>query len=315
VPDVSIIIPTFNRAQFLGAAIDSALAQGEGVEVIVVDDGSTDGTAALLAGYGDRVRSLRQSNQGASAARNLGAERANGEYLFFLDSDDLLEPDAIAALLKHAKALGPDRIPFGRAITVDGANEAAVGPAYGFPHLAAPHNLTLADLLGGIMPLCLSLTPRKSFHSLGGLRTDLRLGEDHEFAVRVHLSGSVYVAVDVRVLRVRLHGDPRLSSTRDNVFGKRALQIWSTIIASVEGAEDFDGRAKRALARMIWIAGREAARGGNKEAAEALFGLAWSLDLHVDRSGRWPLRLLSWAAGPYRTERCAEHLRSLLGRI
>jgi glycosyltransferase involved in cell wall biosynthesis len=314
VTDVSIIIPTYNRARFLGATIDSALAQGEGVEVIVVDDGSTDGTAGLLANYGERVRFLRQSKRGPSAARNLGAVQARGDYLFFLDSDDLIEPGAIAGLLERARTLGPDRVPFGQAMTVDEANEAAVGPAYGFPHLAVGHDLRLADLLGGVMPLCLSLTSRKSFHSLGGLRTDLRLGEDHEFAVRMHLSGLVYVATDVRVLRVRLHGDPRLSCTGDKGFGERALQLWSMIVNAVGVAEDFDRQAERALARMIWIAGRGSARGGDEVAAQALFALACSLDPKVDQNGRWPFRLLSWATGPYRAERCAEQLRSLLCR-
>jgi glycosyltransferase involved in cell wall biosynthesis len=314
VTDVSIIIPTYNRARFLGATIDSALAQGEGVEVIVVDDGSTDGTAALLADYGERLRFLRQSNRGPSAARNLGAVQARGDYLFFLDSDDLIEPGAIAALLEHARTLGPDRVPFGQAITVDEVNEAAVGPSYGFPHLAVGYDLRLADLLGGVMPLCLSLTSRKSFHSLGRLRTDLRLGEDHELAVRMHLNGFVYVATDVRVLRVRLHSDPRLSCTADKEFGERALQLWSLIVDAVGEVEDFDRQAERALARMIWIAGRGTARGGSEVAAEALFALACSLDPKVDRNGRWLFRLLSRVTGPYRAERCAEQLRFLLCR-
>lgn len=94
---VSVVIPTFNCADWLGAAIDSALQQqGADVEVIVVDDGSTDHTARLVRGYGDRVRYAYQHNAGVSAARNRGLALATGEYTVFLDADDLLLPDKLA---------------------------------------------------------------------------------------------------------------------------------------------------------------------------------------------------------------------------
>lgn len=88
---VSVIIPTFNRAAFVREAVLSVLAQrGVDFELIVVDDGSSDGTAELLAAeFGDSVRVLRSDNRGVSAARNLGARVSSGELLAFLDSDDL----------------------------------------------------------------------------------------------------------------------------------------------------------------------------------------------------------------------------------
>jgi glycosyltransferase involved in cell wall biosynthesis len=96
VPLVSVIIPTHNRAWILAEAVDSVLAQSfTDYELLVVDDGSTDGTAALLAGYGPRLRMEGQSHQGVSAARNRGISRARGELLAFLDSDDLWLPDKL----------------------------------------------------------------------------------------------------------------------------------------------------------------------------------------------------------------------------
>lgn len=96
-PLVSIIIPTHNRGEWLRDAVDSALAQTwPAVEVIVVDDGSTDGTAGLLAAYQDRVRVVHQDNQGVSAARNHGLGLAQGQYVTFLDDDDLIFPEKIA---------------------------------------------------------------------------------------------------------------------------------------------------------------------------------------------------------------------------
>lgn len=92
-PLFSIIIPTHNRADLLRAALESVFAQTmSDYEIIVVDDGSTDGTADLASSLAGRVRFLTQSNRGPGPARNLGAQHAIGEYLAFLDSDDLLFP-------------------------------------------------------------------------------------------------------------------------------------------------------------------------------------------------------------------------------
>src|SRR5215472_13795712 len=89
-PKVSVIIPTYNRADKVRKGIDSALAQTlSELEVIVVDDGSEDGTGMILSEiYGKRIRYYFQSNQGVSAARNRGIQEARGEWIAFLDSDD-----------------------------------------------------------------------------------------------------------------------------------------------------------------------------------------------------------------------------------
>ena len=102
-PRVSIIIPTYNAAGFVREAIDSALAQTHAdTEVIVVDDGSTDETPAILAAYGDRIRAHRQSNAGVGAARNTGTGLATGDWVAFLDADDIFTPRKIEAQLSAA---------------------------------------------------------------------------------------------------------------------------------------------------------------------------------------------------------------------
>ena len=90
-PKVSVIIPTYNRLPMLKEALDSVLSQDfEDFELIVVDDGSTDGTAEVIKGYGGRVKLLQYpENRGVSAARNQGILKARGKYIAFLDSDDL----------------------------------------------------------------------------------------------------------------------------------------------------------------------------------------------------------------------------------
>ena len=98
--NASVVIPSFNYARFLRDAVDSALSQRRApLEVIVVDDGSTDETPAILAEYGPRVRSLRQENGGHASALNAGCRAAQGDVVFLLDADDEMRPDAIATVL------------------------------------------------------------------------------------------------------------------------------------------------------------------------------------------------------------------------
>jgi glycosyltransferase involved in cell wall biosynthesis len=105
-PRFSVLIPTYNREKHVRQTIDSVLAQTfRNFELIVVDDGSTDQTPALLQSYGARVRTLQQANQGPEVARNRAASLAQGEYLVMLDSDDLLMPCALETYDRVIQAL------------------------------------------------------------------------------------------------------------------------------------------------------------------------------------------------------------------
>ena len=105
-PSISAIIPAYNAEPFLARAIESVLGQTcPPMELIVVDDGSTDGTGDVARRFGDRVRFFHQENAGVSAARNLGIEKARGEWIAFLDADDWWEPhrleSQVAILKRH----------------------------------------------------------------------------------------------------------------------------------------------------------------------------------------------------------------------
>ena len=96
-PQITVIIPTFNRAWVLAKAVDSVLEQTlRPEEIIVVDDGSTDETPELLAAYGDSIRVLTQPNQGVSAARNRAIRYSSGDFIALLDSDDSWRPEKLA---------------------------------------------------------------------------------------------------------------------------------------------------------------------------------------------------------------------------
>lgn len=105
-PDVSVVIPLYNNERYIPAALDSALNQGvSNIEILVIDDGSTDGGAAIVADYAEKhpeIKLVRQQNQGVSAARNKALDLATGTYVAFLDSDDALRPGALADMIRIA---------------------------------------------------------------------------------------------------------------------------------------------------------------------------------------------------------------------
>jgi cellulose synthase/poly-beta-1,6-N-acetylglucosamine synthase-like glycosyltransferase len=106
-PAVSVVIPTYNAARFLADAIESALAQTvRDIEVIVVDDGSTDETAEVLARFGDRIRGIRLAHAGVAAARNAGIEVSRAPFIAFLDADDVWAPEKLARQLPVLHADG-----------------------------------------------------------------------------------------------------------------------------------------------------------------------------------------------------------------
>ena len=107
---VSVLIPTYNRRRFVVDAVQSVLAQEyDDLEIVVVDDGSTDGTDSALAPYRSSIRYIRTANQGPAMARNVGMRAARGEYIAWLDSDDLYYPFKIrlqAQLLDELPTVG-----------------------------------------------------------------------------------------------------------------------------------------------------------------------------------------------------------------
>lgn len=112
-PTASIVIVNCNYADFIGDAIDGALAQThQPTEVIVVDDGSTDHSRAVIDRYGDRIQKVFQPNGGQGAAYNAGWAAATGKYILFLDSDDVLQPGAMAKIVEAFERSGAVKVQF-----------------------------------------------------------------------------------------------------------------------------------------------------------------------------------------------------------
>jgi len=111
-PLVSVIINNFNYARFLPRAVDSALNQSyQPIEVVVVDDGSTDGSLDVIASYGIRIKSILKVNGGQASALNAGVAASRGEVLCFLDSDDFFYPDKVARVVEAFRQIGASTTP------------------------------------------------------------------------------------------------------------------------------------------------------------------------------------------------------------
>jgi glycosyltransferase involved in cell wall biosynthesis len=103
-PLVSVVIPVFNSEEFLRPAVDSVLAQRyRPLQIIAVDDGSTDASLSILQSYGDQIEIYQQPNAGSAVARNKGIKQSNGEFVAFLDADDVWHPDKTSIQIAHLK--------------------------------------------------------------------------------------------------------------------------------------------------------------------------------------------------------------------
>ena len=182
---ISVIIPIWNRAHSAATAIESALSQalppGHELEVIVVDDGSSDRPQEALARFGDAIRLLRHpENKGAAAARNTGCEAARGEYIAFLDSDDSWLPGKLAAQIAFMQEAGFD-VSCTAYELGQGQDKFIVSPRYRTGPLAQ------SDLVWGcfVSPGSTLLSKTTTFREVGPLDTSLRRFEDWDWLMRL----------------------------------------------------------------------------------------------------------------------------------
>ena len=181
-PLTSIVIVCYNQAHFLGQAIESALDQVyENLEICVVDDGSTDDTATVCAGF-PQVRYIHQSNQGLAAARNTGLRHSTGDYIAFLDADDLFLPDAIQAGVDCLCASPESAFAFGEYRNI--FSDASPAPTRQRDPVAGDCYLRLleSNFIGMHAAV---LYRRSALTAAGGFNQDLRACEDYELYLRL----------------------------------------------------------------------------------------------------------------------------------
>lgn len=198
---VSVCIPCFNAERYVGAALDSVLAQTyPNVEVIVVNDGSTDASSSLLQKYAPRVRALEQANKGAAAARNAAYLASKGNAILFMDADDAIGPDHIRALLsKWDGCLTIASSPWARFFECP--SDARFDERYITEDISGPD--WLAQSWDNALPMMqpgMFLLPRALVERVGGWDERLSLIDDFEFYARmIAASDGVRFAPDARL--------------------------------------------------------------------------------------------------------------------
>lgn len=271
-PVFSVIIPTYNRAAVVGRAIRSVLDQSFAqFELIVVDDGSADETAQVVAGFTDaRVRYMYQENAGVSAARNSGVALARGQYLTFLDSDDEALPEWLA---EFDRLLQPEDVGVaccGFFIHVVGQRE-RLGP-----YLPEDHG----DLMSGCRCSFLAglfTVRREIFWAAGGYDEKMTYSENTELGIRL----AAYCAANG--LRIVSVDRPLAIYHRDPTGGARTSGNWQKSLRSVEIILDRHGdrlrRDPRTYGNYLASAGVYAAKLGDYALARRYFESAVKADM------------------------------------
>ncbi len=211
---VSCIVAVHDGERFVAEAIESILAQThEAIEVIVIDDGSTDDTPGILDGFGERIRTFRQDNRGPAAARNLGLRESRGEFIAFLDADDVWVTDKIEAQLSVLRA--------------DGDVDLCSGHIRSFwtPELDDERQRLEDDPYHREKPMlspCTLLTTRSTFERIGGFDPQLRTAEDSDWFIRFQRAGLRFSTLPRLVTHRRQHADNltrRTPPSRDGLLG------------------------------------------------------------------------------------------------
>ncbi|HUG10849.1 MAG TPA: glycosyltransferase family A protein [Opitutaceae bacterium] len=253
-PLVSILIPCHNAARWLGATLESALAQTwPRTEIIVVNDGSTDDSAAIARGFASRdVRVIDQPNSGPGAALNRGLRESTGDYVKFLDADDLISSNSIAIQLAALRASGPREIAVGEwARFRDDPSEACFEPRAGW-HDGAPVDWIVETWEDGepMYQNAMFLIPRALLDAAGGWDESLTLINDHEFYTRLVLaSDGVRFTPGARLFyRSGIAGSISKRTSRAACeSAKRSVLLSAGHLLKAEDSP----RTRRAAARMI----------------------------------------------------------------
>lgn len=203
-PKVTCVITTFNRASYLKEAIDSILAQDfNRYELIVVDDGSSDHTFSVIEEYQKRIRYIFQENKGAGAARNLGLREARGEYMAYLDSDDLWVPRKLSIQTRFLDQNPDYLLCYSEEIWY--RNSVRVNPC-------KRHRKYSGHIFSRCLPLCIispssAMIRRNTLQELGGFDESLPAAEDYDLWLRVTCAHPVFLIPAPLIIKRGGHPD------------------------------------------------------------------------------------------------------------
>lgn len=242
--DVTVIVPTFNRANYLGECLDALLGQSVAPrQILIVDDGSTDDTAAVVRGYAERVDYVRQENAGKATALNLGLTHAVGTDIWIFDDDDVAEPDALRLLHDALHADPAAGFAFGR---YDNFSDDPGGARHFTP--VDPPQYDPADLFCALLERCFVFQPamlarRRCYDAVGGFDTAFVRAQDYEMLTRLALH-----AHGVEVPAVVFHQRQHFGRRGSAAFAIDGQEVWAR-------QKTFDARVLDKVYRTVPLAG------------------------------------------------------------
>lgn len=301
-PLVSIIIPCFNGERFVGDAIRSALAQTyEPKEIIVIDDGSVDRSLEVIRSFGSAIRRETQPNRGGGAARNRGLELARGEYVQFLDADDLLDPHKIERQVEASGRLK-------RSISICWGQTDPPDP---YLDRAYTRQLRDGDAIGfvsaGILPTTAPLHRSELLREVGGFDVHLPCAQERDLHLRLTCSGigllqHPQVLFTVRRREGSVSADPvKVLRQHPTIVGRAA--------AILETRGELNQTNRCHLAAMLARAARGLLKAGDEAAGMSAFRSALDLDsgAALESWSPWAKPIVDWL-GPARAVRLATAL-------
>jgi glycosyltransferase involved in cell wall biosynthesis len=304
-PLVSIIIPCFNAESYVGEAIESALDQTYPVkEVIVIDDGSTDGSLEVIRKFGERVRWESGPNRGGGAARNRGLAIAKGEYIQFLDADDLLDSGKLERQMPVLLETGADVIYSDWRQYEIGSPEKARQCKVGFPSRDA----VIIALQKQNIQTNASIIKKEALLRIKGFREDLPCSQERDLYLRLGRSGATFVYLPVVLHSVReVQGHVSGDEVRVREVQRKVLL---EVFKDLEQRNELSEERRQAFAELIANGARRLFALGKHEMAKEGFATALrihprgGLDGAYGRVGYFMAKVL----GPLRAER-------ILGRL
>jgi glycosyltransferase involved in cell wall biosynthesis len=302
---VSVIIPCWNAEALVSDAIGSALSQTHAnLEVIVIDDGSTDRSVDVLKSFGDRIRWESGPNRGACVARNRGLEMARGEFIQYLDSDDLLHPTKIAVQLSLFES-DPRKILYcGR------ETHSITTPSKRWLDIPSHEGDEVLFALSKIITCSSPLYRKNQLVTIGGYRTDLDCAQDYDLNLRLALAGFHFHRLDKILLTVRRR-DGSISSDSLKVLRQMRV-LWHELVGELRSRGQLTTQRSIAIARCFANAARVLRRHGHLTEAELYLAEAQQID---PRGVRAAYGTISWIANGLIGPSATEALVSLKRRV
>jgi len=262
---VSIVVPVYNAAPFVVETIESLLRQRyEKLEIIVIDDGSTDESLTLIQRYSDQCQVLTQTNQGQAATLNRGWNLAGGSLLGYLSADDTMEPGAVSCLAEALLDTPDVALAYPDYWLIDEASRR-------FQEVSAPEFDYADILLHGVCPVGPGMLFRRAaFERAGGWNSTLRQIPDYEFLLRIGLQGAG-LHVKQRLASFRVHGRSQTFAPADTPRVMEYAQVIAAYYARDDIPPAYLNTRRQALANASVLMSRGHLRARRYGAALASF--------------------------------------------